>query len=56
MRTSSSLDHTNCFRGNEKDIVSPADVGLLLANGDPKPCAEIDGLFVLNNPTASARR
>jgi hypothetical protein len=33
------LDHTNRFRGNEKDIVSWTDIGLVLANGDPKPFA-----------------
>jgi hypothetical protein len=42
------LDQTNSFRGNEKDIVSRADIGLVLANSDPKPCTEIDCPFVLS--------
>jgi hypothetical protein len=44
------LDDANCFLSNEKDIVGRADIGLVLANGDPKPGTEIDGHLVLNNP------
>jgi hypothetical protein len=49
--TGAGLDYTDGFFVNKECVISRANICLVLANSNADACAEIDGLFVLNNPT-----
>jgi hypothetical protein len=46
------FDHAECFAVYEQQVITGAGFERNLPNSDPTPSGEIDGLVILDNPTA----